>query len=179
MADPPEDQDATPPRGQYLEPPVQIRPAVGIGKKLIAVMAAGVVVTAAGVYLYLTLTKDREPWIGEEIHIRILVDNFANAVDTQDQAKILNLLCAEEAADFTEDDDYDPTDDGPAAEPQGGAPSVTTSDIHVTGDTASARVARAADNDPRTLYFRKEGGIWKVCAPAAGPPSGGTPPSSR
>jgi hypothetical protein len=42
---------------------------------------------------------------------------------------------------------------------------VTTSDIRITGDTASAKIARPGQPDT-TLYFRKEGGAWKVCAPA-------------
>jgi ketosteroid isomerase-like protein len=178
VAHPPEDQDATPPRGRRFDLTPPARPVIGKGQKIIAAVAAVAGIAAAGVFLYVNIPGDHQTWSGDETRIRVLVKDFATAVDTEDQAGLVRLLCAEEAAGITDDDDYNPADDSAAAEPQIGQLSVQTSDIHVTGDTASAQVARAAD-EPRTLYFRKEQGAWKVCAPAAGPPARSTTPTSR
>ncbi|MGH7485187.1 MAG: hypothetical protein ACREMY_06220, partial [bacterium] len=91
---------------------------------------------------------------------------FATAVDMEDQARIVSLLCKEEADVFTDSDGYDPANNGGVATPENHFPSSTTSGIHIAGDVASARVTRSAKYST-TLYFRKENGEWKVCAPAA------------
>src|SRR5690242_3129224 len=45
----------------------------------------------------------------DEARIRTLVSQFAAVVDDEDQDGILSLMCREEAADITADDDYDPS----------------------------------------------------------------------
>ena len=98
----------------------------------------------------------------DDAQIRRVVDQFATAVDRVDQPAILALLCTEEADEMREDDDFDP-DAAPLADPK--TRSVQASDIHVDADTASARISRP-DQPDTTLWFRREGGTWKVCAPA-------------
>jgi hypothetical protein len=49
----------------------------------------------------------------DEAKIAALADKFAVAVDQSDRATIITLLCAEEASAITEDEDYDPSDNGP------------------------------------------------------------------
>lgn len=92
---------------------------------------------------------------------------FAAAIENSDQAGVLSVLCAEEAEEITEDDDYDP---GVAAGAGGAKPQVFVSELKVAGDTASAQVSQ--DGQPAAmLYFRKESGAWKVCAPAGPQPA--------
>jgi ketosteroid isomerase-like protein len=142
---------------------------------VLLVVAAGsiclLVLVAAGIVLSTVVARANS----DEAKIAALVDDFAVAVDQSDQATIVTLLCAEEASAITEDDDYDPADNGPVTGQQK-KPSVTTSDIRVNGETASAKIARPSQSDT-TLYFRKEGGGWKVCAPA-GDQVSATPGSS-
>ncbi|HKT03810.1 MAG TPA: hypothetical protein VJT31_30135 [Rugosimonospora sp.] len=95
--------------------------------------------------------------------IRALARDFTVAVDREDQAKIVSLLCAAEAGAVTGDDGYDPAHTGgaPAAD---GSLRITVTGIRVTGDTATARVSRGS-RAPVTLNFRREAGGWRVCAP--------------
>ncbi|MFD0817185.1 hypothetical protein ACFQ0D_02365, partial [Micromonospora zhanjiangensis] len=128
--------------------------------------------------LALVITAGVVGWVlvaranSDEAKIQRLAGDFAAAVDRDDQGKILSLLCAAEAADITEDDDYDPAEGGPVVSPGPTRP-VKTSDITVTGDAASARVSRPGQPDT-TLHFRKESGHWRVCDPS-GEGSGATP----
>ncbi|MBQ1040777.1 MULTISPECIES: hypothetical protein [Micromonospora] len=126
-----------------------------------AVLAVAV---AAGVVVWVLGARSNS----DEAVIDKLVSDFAIAVDQDDQDKILGLLCAEEALDITEDDDYDPANNGgPIVDPGPERP-VKASDIRVTGNTASARITRP-DQPDSTLTFRKESGHWRVCAPAGDP----------
>jgi hypothetical protein len=99
----------------------------------------------------------------DDAQIRQVVDQFAKAVDRLDQPAILGLLCKEEADEMKDDDDFDP-DAAPLADPE--VRSVQASDIQVNADTANARISRPGQQDI-TLWFRREGSTWKVCAPAA------------
>jgi len=158
------------PRGQPPYPPAPT--AVGAGKRvwIIAAVAAGVLLLAAcgvGAYLVVGHTgASKPPAVTDETRIRKLVEDFAAAVDRDDQQAILNQVCAAEAEDIMADDDFDPSL-APPANPPSVRP-VTVADIQVSGDTASARVSRPSQPDV-TLHFRKEGGAWKVCAPAGDP----------
>ncbi|MER5218506.1 hypothetical protein ABT063_50565 [Streptomyces sp. NPDC002838] len=129
--------------------------------RVIAVVAAGVLLLAAcGVGLYLMV---RTPADTDETRIRTLVEDFAAAVDRDEQSTILKLLCSSEAQEITQDDDFDPS--RPPPSPQPSVRPVEVAEIRVENDTASARVTRPAQSAVR-LYFRKEKGTWKVCAPA-------------
>ena len=112
----------------------------------------------------MTLTRD-----SDEAEIRQLVRDFAAATDYTDTRTIVSLLCTEEAEGITESGSYDPDDPdrmGPVAMPEDWRPPpVETSEVRVVGDVASALVRR--DERSFTLYFRREGGHWTVCAPAA------------
>ncbi|WP_433392667.1 Rv0361 family membrane protein [Micromonospora sp. KLBMP9576] len=134
-------------------------------------MAAGLLIlTVCGVGLYAVgrVTGVLGPSAAtDETRIRKLVEDFAVAVDSDDQPGILNLLCAEEAEELMADDDFDPSQAPPAEVPS--PRPVTVADIRVDGGTASATVTRPSQPDV-TLHFRKENGAWKVCAPAGDPP---------
>jgi hypothetical protein len=112
----------------------------------------------------MTLSRD-----SDEAEIRRLVKDFAVATDYVDTRTLVELLCAEEAEGVTDSAWYnakDPDTMGPVIMPDDWQPaSVETSEVRVVGDVASARVTR--DGRSFTLYFRKEDGRWKVCAPAA------------
>lgn len=95
-----------------------------------------------------------------------LANNFAAAVEAADQTSIIGLLCAEEAAGITDDNDYDPANDGGIVLSPNQTTTVTTSDVLIAGDVASALVT-FPDDSTTTLYFRRENANWLVCAPAA------------
>lgn len=115
-------------------------------------------VTGGGVYVALGNT--------DEARIRQVVGDFATTVDRQDYPAMLALLCDEEAAGITEDDDYDPT-----AEPiePAGVPERQVTDIRIAPEkqTATALVTTPG-RAPVTVHLRPERDQWKVCAPAAG-----------
>ncbi|MFC4535767.1 hypothetical protein [Sphaerisporangium dianthi] len=124
------------------------------------VAAAGLLVAgAAGIAVYLVAGRAG----GDEATIRRLTENFAVAVAREDQARIIGLLCAEEARGVVQDDDYDP--DNHRVVSGRGTVSIRISDIQVAGDVASARVTHRS-RSVSTLHFRREAGGWKVCAPA-------------
>jgi hypothetical protein len=122
-----------------------------------AVCAVAALLAVSGI-LYFALGGDENTPEGQ---VRQVLDDFATAVDTEDQARIVDLLCAEEAANITEDDDYDPTATG--AEP---ATLVDRqiSDIHVAGENASARITFPT-HESFTIHLRQEKGTWHICAP--------------
>lgn len=101
---------------------------------------------------------------GDESQVKVAASRFAEAVDTQDQTKILALVCKEESDEITGDEDYDPDDTGPA--PGVGKKPFEVTAVVVKGDVASAGFRRPDSNQTGTLYLRKESGMWKVCKPA-------------
>ncbi|WP_030481497.1 hypothetical protein [Lentzea albidocapillata] len=123
-------------------------------RRIVLVTAAIVlVVGGTGLYFYIAGRDVRE--------IRTVVDSFVTAVDTADQARVVALLCQEEAAGLTENED--PPVPSPAiADDPSHAREVT--EVEVRDDAASAKVVRP-DEEPYTLYLRKEADVWKVCAP--------------
>jgi hypothetical protein len=126
---------------------------------LLALGAGLVLLLGLGITAYVVVARSNS----DEEKIRRVIGDFAVAVDRQDQARVIALLCEEEADDIREDDDYDPANDG-GVDPPAKTP-VDVSDIRVNGDVASARISRPSRPDA-TLYFRREAGTWKVCAPA-------------
>lgn len=101
----------------------------------------------------------------DEKQIRQAINGFAEAVDTANTPKTLSYLCAEEARQIIERDDYDPNDTS-TIDPIKRLP-VNISDVHISGDTATARLKRPPAQT-RTLRLKKEAGTWKLCNP--GPP---------
>jgi hypothetical protein len=135
-------------------------------RRIFGIVAAGlfVVAMAGGITLYIhaQVTSD-------DAQIQRVVNKFAVSIARVDYAGIYSSLCQEEAESFADTADFDPTDpaDNPvAAKPESQFSTSTTSDIRIVGDVASAKVTRSAKYST-TLYFRKENGQWKVCAPAA------------
>jgi hypothetical protein len=125
--------------------------------RIIAAAAALLLAAAGGSYIALGNT--------DEAQIGRVVGDFATAADRQDYPAMLELLCDEEAAGLTEDDDYDPT-----AEPVDAAdvPERDVTDIQITPDEQTATALMTTPGrEPRTIHLRHERDRWKVCAPAA------------
>jgi hypothetical protein len=103
----------------------------------------------------------------DEAQIRRVLQRFAVAIDRNDRGGIVAALCAEEAETFTEGvgEAEDPEPDTSSSPPP-----VEISDVRVTGDVASVRVARPPV-PATTMYLRKEDGVWKVCAAAEAQPT--------
>ena len=98
-----------------------------------------------------------------EAQVRQVINDFATAVDTEDQAKIVELLCTEEAANITEDDDYDPTANGSTLETATRLDR-QISEIHITDEAASAKIT-FPNHESIIIDLRQENGIWHICAP--------------
>ncbi|MPY59338.1 Rv0361 family membrane protein [Streptomyces spongiae] len=156
-----------PPGGQA---PATPPPPTGHGSKrvwiIISAVAAGLLLFSASVYLVVRFTTDgsKSPVATDESRIRKLVEDFAVAVDRDQQSVVLRLLCTAEAEALREDDSFDPSEPRPTDSPS--VRPVKVAGIRVDGAIASARVTRPSQ-PAVTLYFRKEKGTWKVCAPAA------------
>ncbi len=134
------------------------RPAPPRRRSRIIAAAAVLLVAAAG-SLYLAFASTDEAQIGR------VVGDFAAAADRQDYPAMLELLCDEEAAGITEDDDYDPTA-GPVDAPD--APERDVTDIQVAPDEQTGTALMTTPGrEPRTIRLRHERDHWKVCAPAA------------
>lgn len=125
-------------------------------RQVVAAISAVAILLAVSGVLYFALGGGITP----EAQVRQVINDFATAVDTEDQVKIVDLLCIEEAANITEDDDYDPTATG--------AESATRldrqiSDIHIMGQTASAQITFST-HESITIHLRQEQGTWHICA---------------
>lgn len=95
-----------------------------------------------------------------EAQIRATVEKFARAVDREDTATMIAMLCEEEAQSVI---DEIPSPDDSGLGPGYERP-IDVADIRVTGDVATVRVTRPAQQ-PVTLYVRMEAGTWKLCDP--------------
>jgi hypothetical protein len=96
----------------------------------------------------------------DEAQIREAVKDFAHAVDREDAATMLRLLCTEEAQSAVESG-VSENDRGLVSRYER---PVETSNIRIIGDVAQTRVTRPSQQ-PATLYLRKESGTWKLCDP--------------
>lgn len=96
--------------------------------------------------------------------IKDVASQFAEAIDTQDQDKMLATLCQEEHDLVTDGDGFDPADSGPGAKDNRQPFEVT--DVTVKDDVAQVQFLRPNSEDSGSLYLRKESGAWKVGDPA-------------
>ena len=96
--------------------------------------------------------------------IKGVASQFAEAIDTQDQDKMLAALCQEEHDLVTYGDSFDPADSGPGAKDNRQPFEVT--DVTVKDDVAQVQFRRPNSEHSGSLYLRKESGAWKVCDPA-------------
>ncbi|MGI5321073.1 Rv0361 family membrane protein [Actinomadura nitritigenes] len=96
----------------------------------------------------------------DERRVSSAVTDFAHAVDREDSATALGLMCAEEEQSAVEAG-ASTTDHGLGSRYER---PVKTSDIKISGDVARVRLTRPSQQ-PATLYLRKEGGTWKLCDP--------------
>lgn len=167
MTIPPESAPPPPPPPAHQPPDFTSVWSRFTKRQVVAVVSAVAILLAVSGGLYFALSGNTP-----EVQVRDAVSDFATAVDTDDQAKIVDLLCSEEAAAITEDDDYDPTATG--AEPATPLDR-QISDIHITGETASARIIFST-HESTTIHLRQEKGIWHICAPAADQPPPLNPP---
>jgi hypothetical protein len=90
--------------------------------------------------------------------------DFVVAVERNDTTRAANCFCAPEAEHFLEVDESDSTVDRdvrPSGSSDGAAKGLKVRDIVVRGDVASATAANTLGD--QTLYYRKEGGRWKLC----------------
>jgi hypothetical protein len=119
--------------------------------------AAALLLAVAGGGLYVALTNT------DSARIRGVVTDFAAAVHRQDYPMMLDLLCAEEAAGITEDDDYDP-----AAGPiDADVPELDVTDVQVAPDGQSATaLLTMPGREAITIHLRQERDRWTVCAPS-------------
>ncbi|GHF07166.1 hypothetical protein GCM10017786_45970 [Amycolatopsis deserti] len=125
--------------------------------KIVVASTGVVLVLAIGALLFVLLRTTEEDRVAEA------VDRFVTAVDTEDQAGILDALCGAEAASLTGDDDFDPAYNGHTS---GSPREREIAGVRIDGDVAAARLTRPGQ-PPTTLYLLRENGGWKVCAPAA------------
>jgi len=155
--DRPDDLPGDPPAGPTDGPPAA-RPS---RRRAIVVttVAVGALVVVGAVVAGVLVARSHS----DEARIRTLVSQFAAVVDDEDQDGILSLMCQEEAADITADDDYGPSRP-PPVDPPPHRP-VRVSDVRVDGEVASAHITRPGQPGA-TLWFRKEDGRWTVCAHA-------------
>ncbi|HSV67503.1 MAG TPA: hypothetical protein VLJ59_16560 [Mycobacteriales bacterium] len=124
---------------------------------------AGLAVVTAALTAFLALREPGSlPNIAQlQIHGTLL--NFGTALDQENQTAMLALMCPEEAAGITEDDDYDP-DTPPLPTPV--LRSRTITDIHIAGDAAFAQVS-VDGAASQTVYLRRDQGHWLICTAAA------------
>lgn len=156
-------QGPQPPQGDHQQflPPQGPQPPLppqrhGLPRsKLVLIAASAIVLAAALVTAYFTVGDD-----GEQKQVRTTVVNFSHAIDRNDNATMLSLLCKEEAAAVADDIDS-PNDHG---QPQAKLIPITVKDVHITKDVAKVRITRPRQQ-PATLFLRKEGGAWKLCDP--------------
>ncbi|MEU9019766.1 hypothetical protein [Actinomadura sp. NPDC048394] len=145
---------------QIQNPGPPLPPAPGHGQRrrrfvlLAGALTALAVFTGAAVYGVHWWTHR------DERQVSSAVTEFAHAVDREDSATALGLMCAEEKQSAVESG-ASTTDHGLASRYER---PVKTSDIKISGDLARARLTRPSQQ-PATLYLRKEGGTWKLCDP--------------
>ena len=101
---------------------------------------------------------------GDEEAIKVVAARFADAIDTQDQDKLLATLCEEERDDLVDGAGLEPDELEPGA-PDDGEPFDVTN-VTVKGDLAELQFLRPASHHSGSLYLRKEDGMWKMCSPA-------------
>ena len=122
------------------------------------VMVGAVALTLAVLVAAATIALMRDKDDGSQI--RDLIQKFATSVEA-DPVEAAAMLCQEEREIFEQE--IDPDLRLPEAPLK---PKISVSRVRVEGDMASATV-KPASGPSRRMYFRKEKGIWTVCAPAA------------
>lgn len=153
------------PQSGYQQPwpGIQQQPTDGDrrrSKLLIALaIAVPVLLILCGVGGWMSLSASREKGA-----ITAVAAQFAEAIDTQDQDKMLATLCQEEHDLVTDGDGFDPGDSGPGAKDNRQPFEVT--DVTVKDDVAQVQFRRPNSDHSGSLYLRKESGAWKVCDPA-------------
>ncbi|WP_131812642.1 Rv0361 family membrane protein [Mycolicibacterium peregrinum] len=134
--------------------------SAGRSKLLIALaIAVPVLLILCGVGGWIWFSTSREKGA-----IKDVASRFAEAIDTQDQDKMLATLCQEEHDLVTDGDGFDPGDSGPGAKDNRQPFEVT--DVTVKDDVAQVQFLRPNSEHSGSLYLRKESGAWKVCDPA-------------
>jgi hypothetical protein len=136
-------------------PPKRSKKGLWIALGLLGALA--VIAVAVVVVINLIGPSDQE-------QITSTINNFAEAVDKGNLPKAVTFMCSEEAQQVTERHNYD-ANSGDTMEPTNRLP-VNVTDVHVTGDTATAQLTRPPQK-AQTLHLKKEAGAWKLCDPGA------------
>jgi hypothetical protein len=163
---PPPSSALPPPPSSALPPPPQWPQPGGAPPRrsqtpiVIAAVIVGAL-TVAGVLVY----KFVYPGTPEH-QIRAVTQTFADDVNNADPAGLTGLVCAHQNISFT------PESANKLREQRDekGTVSVSVTDIHVTGDHATATWSTSwtkstADNGSKTMPYVKENGDWKLCPP--------------
>ena len=143
-----------PPYWQPAQPPVK---KSRTGWWIVSTVVVTLLV-AGGVLAYFTLVGGPN---STEREIRSRAISFAEAVDTDDQRKVLDMMCAEEADELLQLDTWDPL--GPQSPDPSRKKPIDITDVTVRGDVAQAQFTRSDPPLKGALYFLKEDGTWKLC----------------
>ncbi|WP_131809749.1 hypothetical protein [Mycolicibacterium fortuitum] len=151
-----------PPNVPYAPPPQWPPTEPAVKKSRTGWLIASVVVVtflvAGGVLAYFMLLGGPK---STEREIRSRATSFAEAVDTDEQRKVLDMMCAEEADELLELDTWDPL--GPQSPDPSRKKPIIITEVTVRGDVARAEFTRSDPPLDGALYFLKEDGAWKVC----------------
>jgi hypothetical protein len=125
----------------------------------IVIAAVVVALAVAGVLVY----KFVYPGTPEH-QIKAATQSFADDINNADPGGLTGLVCAHQNITFTPDS----ADKLREQRDEKGTVSVSVTDIHVTGDTATATwttswTQSTADNGSKTMPYVEENGDWKLC----------------
>lgn len=137
-------------------------PNAGRGRRRI-VLAAIAVLVVAGAATGTTLFLMRDHGSSNRAEITRVANQFADATNTGDVSKMTPLMCSEEAQALQDSsDDVDPADLPDKPEPR---LQFDVKQVQVKNDLAEATISFPKTGKTTEVYFRKESGDWKVCAP--------------
>lgn len=137
-------------------------PNAGHGRRRI-VLAAIAVLVVAGAATGTTLFLMRDHGGGDRAEITRVANEFADATNTGNVSKMTPLMCSEEAQALQDSsDEIDPAD--LPAKPESRL-QFDVKQVQVKKNLAEATIAFPKTGNTTQIYFRKESGDWKVCAP--------------
>ena len=160
---PPGQQPPWPPPGQ--QPPWASRPQRSRTPIVIGVVIAALAVLAVVVVLVVVFATGSNA--SPEDQIRALVKTISDDMNNADSQGLASLVCADEknSSDIQ-------TSELRRQRDENGTLTTSASDIHVTGDQATANVTFSWSNSPSengtvTWKFVRENGAWKMCGKTA------------
>jgi len=153
-----------PPTGFTPPAPGPPPPPHGSRRTRRIVMAVIAALVVAGAATGTTLFLMRGDGGSDRTKITQVANEFADATNTGDVSKMTPLMCSEEAQALRDNtDDIDPADLPDKPEPR---LQFDVKQVSVRNDVAEATITFPKTAKTTQIYFRKESGDWKVCAPA-------------